>query len=262
MNNLGGEIHPLNLPYDFTHPTKRSFQGATVRFNFGSELLNGIEVLRRCEEVTPFMILLTGLYVLLYRYSGEEDIIVGSPASGRDLSELKHQIGLFINAIALRKKINPDQSFRELLHEVRQTTLNAYEHQEYPFDRLLIDLQVKRDMGRAPLFDVLLLVNDDLLWKADDLSMQDVQIESYELENGNSKFDLTFTFDISTEKLILNVEYSTDVFVQETIEKIGLDFRMILEQLMQDQSISISDTSLIASTDFEKSQYQNFTQTL
>jgi bacitracin synthase 1 len=117
-------------------------------------------------------------------------------------------------------------------------------------------------MGRAPLFDVLLLVNDDLLWKADDLSMQDVQIESYELENGNSKFDLTFTFDISTEKLILNVEYSTDVFVQETIEKIGLDFRMILEQLMQDQSISISDTSLIASTDFEKSQYQNFTQTL
>ncbi|MBO9587043.1 MAG: non-ribosomal peptide synthetase, partial [Flavobacterium sp.] len=163
---------------------------------------------------TLFMGLLAGVTGLLYHYSHQEDIIIGSPIAGREHSALDGQIGFYLNTLALRLQFGGDASFKTLLQEARKTTLDAYAHQVFPFDQLIEELNIKRDLSRNVLFDVLIDYHDNRSsGKGKGLELEGLKVSGYQAEMPRmSKFDLTFMFLESDEGLSLLLEYNSDLY--------------------------------------------------
>ena len=160
VERFSGELPVLNLPVDYTRPKVQSYEGSKVSFRIDSEMKKKLEALGKKHNATLFMTLLTGFKVLLSKYSGQEDIVTGIPAANRQRPEVEKVVGMFVNTLALRTRIDPEKSFAEQLLEVRKETLKAYGSQEYPFEQLVEKLRLKKDAGRNPLFDVMLAMQD------------------------------------------------------------------------------------------------------
>ncbi|MCW8816478.1 MAG: amino acid adenylation domain-containing protein, partial [Ignavibacteriaceae bacterium] len=154
-NQLRGELPPLELPTDFPRPAIQKYDGNTELFTIDQELAETLSTLGRQENSTLFMVLLTALYILIYRYSGQKDICVGTVIANRIRPELDELMGVFVNNLVMRSNLSNNQSFRELLRSVRRICLEAYEHQDLPFEKLVEELQPKRDLSRTPLFQIL-----------------------------------------------------------------------------------------------------------
>ncbi len=257
---LSGVSPVISLPYDHPRPKEKEYLGDVYRHDLGEALYSELQQLSENQSATLFMTLLTGLYVLMHRYSGQEDITIGSPVSGRHLPELEEQIGLYMDALALRQRINPEWSFVELLTHVKETVLQAFEHQDYPFDAILDDLKLNRDVSHAPLFDVLVLVQDDQVWQTETLEAEGITISTYPLPEVNSKFDLTFLFDVSERSINLTIEYSISLFNKETIEQITKDLGQVLDTIIKDPQLLIADENLVEASEFEQEHALSFTQ--
>ena len=211
LNTFSGEIPVLEMPLQHARPLIKTYNGKTVHEKLDQQLALALSSLGQKEGASLFMTLLSVVYVLLHRYSGQEDLVLGTPVAGRDHPDLDNQSGFYVNMLALRNKMNGGQSFTTILRQVRDLTLQAYEHQVYPFDLLVEELAVKRDMSRHPLFDaVVVLQNSTPRWNTD--TVKDMQINTYHVDTAISKYDLTFSFVETTDGIELTIEYNTDLF--------------------------------------------------
>lgn len=228
---LKGYTPLLQLPTDRPRPAVRSFQGEKISVLFSVDLLEKLHKVSRKEGSTLFMTLLSAFKVLLYRYSGQEDILVGTLVAGRSKRETEKLIGCFINTLILRSDLSGEPTFKELLQRVRETTLGAYAHQKIPFERLIEELQVEQNLSHSPLFQTMFLLQNIPVPSE---AISDLQITPYDPGQGRglAEFDLYITMAESTQGLWTTFEYNTDLFDHATIQKMIDDYRSILEQVV------------------------------
>ncbi|SFE91411.1 non-ribosomal peptide synthase domain TIGR01720/amino acid adenylation domain-containing protein [Chitinophaga sp. CF118] len=229
VNKLSG-LSPLNLPTDYVRPAIQRTNGAVISFTIDSDLTRKINELNQQQGVTLFMTLLSAFQVLLYRYSGQTDICVGTPLAGRKQQEEEALIGFFINTLAVRSDLSDNPSFTDLLHRVKETLLEGYEYQDMPFEKVVEAVVTTRDLSRNPLFQVMFVLQnmlEDNAFRLGDLSLS---VEDY--EENTAKFDLVFTMLPKGEELMLGIEYSTDLFTEETIVRMGHHYEQLLRSVV------------------------------
>ncbi|RKI10859.1 non-ribosomal peptide synthetase [Corallococcus sp. AB030] len=222
---LHGAPKALELPTDRPRPAAQTFRGAVVPFQFPRELSDAMQALCRSEGVTPSMVVLAAFQVLLSRYSGQEDVSVGSPIAGRNQAELEGLIGFFVNTLVLRTRLDGDPSFRELLARVRDVALGAYAHQDVPFEKLVEALRPERDPRRPPLFQVMLAYQNAPM--PETLSTG-LKLQPLEPRGGTAKFDLTLALNDTADGLKGLLEYNTDLFDASTASRMVGHLRALL----------------------------------
>ncbi|KEO82561.1 non-ribosomal peptide synthetase, partial [Tumebacillus flagellatus] len=213
---LGGELPVLQLPTDRPHPTLQTYRGADERFTLSAELTQQLQPLSRRHGATMFMTLLSAFQLLLSRYSGQEDITVGTPIAGRTMEETEGLIGFFVNTLVMRTDLSGAPTFEELLGRVRETALGAYSHQDIPFEKLVEELKPERDLSRSPLFQVMFSMQSAL---STDLELPGLTITEVEMNSQVAKFDLTLTLVEEADGVVGNLAYNVDLFDAATIQR-------------------------------------------
>jgi len=221
LDQLAGPLPPLELPADFVRPPLKSYACSVRRIHLDAELTAQLRQLGLRHGMTLFMVLVATVKLLLFRYTGQQDIIVGCPLAGRDHPDLAGQIGCFVNTVALRDRLDADDSFVELLDRVRQTMLDAYEHQVYPFDLLVEELDLPRDMSRSPVFDVSISMAN-----AEPLALRhaDLGVSAYDDGFSAAKVDLSFDFFEAADSLELAISFCTDLFDDGRAQRMAAHF--------------------------------------
>jgi len=243
---LGGAPPVLELPTDRPRPAVQSMRGATYGFILGEELTAGIKALSRSEGVTLFMTLLAGFQALLSRYTGQEDVSVGTPIAGRTRGEVERLIGFFVNTLVMRTDLSGGPTFRELLSRVREVTLGAYAHQEVPFEKLVEELQPEREMSHTPLFQVMfILQNTGSGGASKGAEVSGLRMSGMEAESNTSKFDITLAMEEGRGGLGAAIEYSTDLFDAGTIERLASHFVRLLEAAVASPDLALSELPLL-----------------
>ena len=246
---LHGELPVLNLPTDRPRPPVQTFKGAQAKLVLPQTLKKELKNLSRQQGVTLFMTLLTAFKILLYRYTGQTDILVGSPIANRNRAEIESLIGFFVNVLVLRTNLSGNQNFLDLLACVKSTALEAYVHQDLPFEKLVEELQPSRDLSYNPLFQVMFVLQNV---PKPNLSLPDVSISYYEGYNGTSKFDLTLFMEDSEQGLVATCEYNTDLFNTDTITRMLGHFQTLLESIVDDPEQCISKLQFLAPSEIQQ----------
>lgn len=246
---LAGELPVIELPTDQQRSSRQTFSGGTYRFVLPTELIEALEKLSRQEDVTLFMTLLTAFYMLLHRYSGQEDILVGTPVANRNLPELEHLIGVFINTLVLRINLAGDPGFRELLKRVRDVSLEAYAHQDLPFEQLVEALKPKRDLSRTPIFQVVFNLQNSPIPK---LEIPGLEIGFLDINRGVSEFDLTLMVSKSEGQYHGTVEYNDDLFKPATVTRMFQSFQMLLENAIAQPDCPISRLPILTKEELHR----------
>jgi amino acid adenylation domain-containing protein len=243
LRHLEGQLPVLELPADKPRPVIKTFNGSAIQKSVGVKTNAAIRALVNQQGCTLFMGLLAGVYVLLHRYTQQDDIIVGSPVSGRDHADLENQIGFYTNTLALRLQFDEQDSFLTLLNKVKLVTLGAMEHQLYPFTELVRTLNPYRDTSRNPLFDVevYLTTTDNNIFNIRQLSGSAAISPYHDSVNLFSKFDLSFNFITVQDDLLLNIEYNTDIYEERTITGMLNHFIQLLESIIAEPSRRINE---------------------
>jgi amino acid adenylation domain-containing protein len=236
------DIPALQLPTDRVRPAISTYRGARVPLSFPATLTAELKELSRREGVTLFMTLLAAFKALLYRYTGQTDVVVGTPVAGRDRLELERLIGFFVNTLVLRTDVSGDPDFKHLLARIREVCLGAYAHQEAPFERLVEELQPERDLSRNPLFQVTFQLFNSLDTKAQAAEASEYALQ---VERGTAIFDLAFTVWENSDELGGQVEYSTELFDAATIERLIEHYRRLLEGVVADTGQRLSELPLL-----------------
>ncbi|MCA1565783.1 MAG: amino acid adenylation domain-containing protein [Acidobacteria bacterium] len=260
---LNGRLPVLELPTRGTRPSRHTLNGAEKRWRLNLSLTEKLRVLSRSENATLFMVLLAAFKVLLLRYTGQQDMLVGTPIANRNRREVEGLIGLFINTLVLRTDLSGDPGFRELLGRVREVALDGYANQDVPFEKLVQELQPERDLSRTPLFQVMFALQNVPQQK---VQAFDLTISPFELEVRTSKFDLTLT-TLEDEQGLLGVwEYNTDLFDGSMIERMIRHFETLLEQIVADPDRRLSRLPMLTEAErlkmipsFEETPAHSFT---
>ena len=239
----------LNLPTDRPRPPRQSYNGARVAIKLPQTLTASLNELSNRIAVTPFMTLLAAFQVLLYRYTGQEDIVVGSPIANRRRPEIEGLIGFFVNTLVLRADLSGNPSFRELLSRVKETCVAADANQDLPFEKLVQELQPERDLSRNPLFQVMFVLQNAT---SPFSGIPGLRIEPLELETTRSPFDLSLFLREREGKYIGYIEYSTDLFDRDRIERMAGHFQTLLEAIVTDPDQSIATLPML--TEAERHQ--------
>jgi amino acid adenylation domain-containing protein len=246
---LGGELPVLELPTDRPRPPVQTYRGAKQSFELSKDLTDALKALSRREGVTLFMTLLAAFKTLLYRYTVQEDVIVGSPIANRNWAEIEGLIGFFVNTLVLRSDLGGTPSFRELLGRVREVALGAYAHQDMPFERLVEELQPERDMSYNPLFQVMFVLQNTPMPDGD---FSGLALSSLEVESKTARFDLALSLTETEQGLIGSFGYNTDLFDEATIARMVGHLRTLLEGVVADPNKRICD--LLILTEAERHQ--------
>jgi amino acid adenylation domain-containing protein len=220
------ELRVLELPTDCSRPPVQSYRGASESATLDGKTLQALRELSRKEQATLFMTLLAAFKVLLCRYTGQQDIAIGTPIAGRNRSEIEGLIGFFVNTLVLRTDLSGNCTFRELLRRVRETALGAYAHQDLPFEKLVEELQPERDLSRNPLFQIFFNM---LHGGSTDLELPGLEIESVASFKSESKFDLTLYVGEHDDGARLIMVYNTDLFESGTIKRLLRHYCTLLE---------------------------------
>ena len=241
LETLNGYPQFLELPTDHPRPAVSSGRGAEITFKLPIDLAKALDEFCQQNGVTPFMTLLAAYYTLLYRYSGQERILVGSPIANRHRLDTESMLGFFANTLVLPAEFSENISFFTLLAQIRATTLAAYQHQDLPFEMLVDALQPERDMSYTPLFQVMFALEEGML----DISLDDTKVDIIDQPSGTSKFDLTLTMQRRQEGLSGQLEFSTDLFEAETIERFATHFVQILSEVVADPQRAVDHLPLL-----------------
>ncbi len=244
-------VSPLELPLDYPRPLVQGMEGATARFTISKEQSSQLQELSRREGTTLFMTLLAGLNVLLYRYSGQEDINVGTPVANRGQQEIEGLVGFFVNTLALRNEVSGRKSFKELLHQVRGSMLEAYEHQEVPFEKVVDAVVKERDLSRTPLFQVMLVLQN-LAAETAKVALGELQLSGEPSPSNASKFEITFTLTETASGLQGSVQYNTSLYKAGTIEQMCVHFASLLASIVKDPTREIGKLKMLSA---EEEQY-------
>jgi len=236
------DVPALELPTDRRRPLVSSYRGARVRFELAPALTQALKALSRAERATLFMTLLAAFQVLLYRYSGQEDLAVGVPVAGRSRPELEGLVGFFVNTLVLRGDLSGQPSFREYLARVRERALEAYAHQDLPFEKLVEELAPRRDASRNPLFQVMFVLQNT---PQERWQLPGVQVEPLAIDTHSAKFDLTMELTEAEGRLLGVLEYATDLFDAATAERMLGHFRVLLESIVADAGQRVAQLELL-----------------
>ncbi|MEJ7675703.1 MAG: condensation domain-containing protein [Chitinophagaceae bacterium] len=221
---------PLQLPTDYMRPPVKGIRGVSIDFLIEKSLSHAVEMLCKQEGTTLFMTLLAAFKVLLHRYSGQQDICVGTSLANRTQQEVEGLVGFFVNTLALRSEVKSDASFAELLQQVRLTTMESYEHQDLPFEKVVEVAVRERDLSRNPLFDVMLVIQNTP--EVQQLRLGEVQLSVEEFTHDTAKFDITFFITNTVNGLFGSVEYATDLYKEATISRMIDHFKTLLNSIV------------------------------
>ncbi len=240
---LGGAPAVLELPLDRPRPPVRGYAGARLSSPLGGELERRLEAVARRLAVTPFMILLGGFATLLARYGGQTDVVIGTPVANRGRAELEDLIGFFANTLALRADLHGDPSFEELARQVRETALGAFSHQEVPFERLVDELRLERNLSHSPVFQVMLAYQN---LPASALELPSLTLSPLDFESGRAQFDLTLTVYPEADSPLARLEYAAELFDAATAARLLAHLQNLLAGIADDPARRLSELPLLA----------------
>lgn len=255
-SQLSGQLPVLELPSDRVRPKHQTFEGALYSQLLPYSLYKDLKTLSRENQATLFMTTLAAFYVLLYRYSGETDLIVGFPITGRHFQEIENLIGPCVNTLALRANLSADLTFRELLSQVREITLDAYTHQDLPFDALVEAIQPERNLSHNPLFQVMFTLQNAL----PDIQADELNFDYQGVDMGISKFDLSLDIFEGPEGPTCVFEYNSDLFDRDRIERMGNHYQALLADLIAHPDRGLSQLQLLSARE-QQQMLQDWNQT-
>ncbi|GAA4279087.1 non-ribosomal peptide synthetase [Aquimarina mytili] len=238
LNEFKNKQSILNLPSDFIRPAVNTNEGAVVNFTFNQKKTNGLKRLAKQEETTLFVVLLSAFNILLSKLTNEEDVTIGSPVSGRQHSDLESVVGVFINMLALRNFPKANLGYTDFLSNVKSKVLQAFNNQGYPYEELIDELELGRDINHNPLFDVMFAYQN---FENETFQISNLEVTPYELNRDVSRLDLSLQVFETTNELQLQFEYSTQLFKEETIERFISYFNEIIVEITSNPNIIISD---------------------
>ncbi|UCH95476.1 MAG: AMP-binding protein, partial [Candidatus Aminicenantes bacterium] len=243
-----GEIPVLNLPADYRRPVVQSFAGGITAFDLDTGETTALNQWARSGGASPFMVLLAVYNIFLSKISSQEDIVVGTPIAGRNHPDLEKIVGVFVNTLALRNQPSGEKSFTAFLHQVRKTTLEAFANQNYQFEDLVEKINVKKDMSRNPLFDVMFTFRETFASAGEmpQTRIKGLNIGPYPLEHIISKFDLSLSAIELGGKFHFSVEYCSKLFNRETIVRFGQYFKNIISSIIADPGKKIREIEIIS----------------
>ncbi|PSM49200.1 non-ribosomal peptide synthetase, partial [Chroococcidiopsis sp. CCALA 051] len=236
------DLAVLNLPTDRARSPIQSYKGATHNFQLSKNLTQSLEAFSQQAGVTLFMTLLAAFQTLLHRYTGQEDIAVGSPIANRNRPEIEPLIGFFVNSLVLRTDLSGNLTFWELLGRVREVTLGAYAHQDLPFEKLVEELRPERDLSRHPLFSVAIALQNTPITA---LELPGLALSQFEFDSGTSRLDLEFHLWQTPAGLQGQIIYSTDLFDRSTIVRMLGHFQTLLEGIVADPHRRLADLPIL-----------------
>ena len=237
----------LEIPTDRPRPALQNYHGDRYSLRLPTDLTASLKSLTRQEGATLFITLLAAFQTLLFRYTNQEDILIGSPIAGRNRPEVKELIGLFINTIVIRGDLSNDPTFRELLKRVRQAALNAYEHPDVPFEKLVEELQPVRSLSYTPLFQNMFVLQNTPLHL-----LNLAKMSFREVSTATSKFDLYLSMIETGDQLIGEVEYSTAIFNRETIARMTGHFETLLREIVSQPDKHLSEFNILTGEEREQ----------
>ncbi|MEA5525870.1 non-ribosomal peptide synthetase [Nodularia spumigena] len=247
----------LELPTDYPRPAQKSYQGDRYLYSLSPELSAAVNAFSQQQGVSLFMTLLATLSILLSRYSRQEDLCIGSPIANRTHSQTESLIGFFVNTLVMRQQIKPEQSFIEFLQQTRQTCLDAYAHQDIPFEVLVEKLQPERSMSYNPLFQVMFALENN---ESPDLSLPGLEIQWLGVKGAIAKFDLTLLVMEYDNQLNCSWEYATDLFEKSSIQQMAEQFEVLLKGIIDNPNQAINTLPLMTAAELLQLQRWNQNQ--
>jgi natural product biosynthesis luciferase-like monooxygenase protein/amino acid adenylation domain-containing protein/FkbM family methyltransferase len=251
------ELPTLELPADRPRPAAQTFRGARFPFSFPAPLATSLAALGQAEGATSFMTLLAGFAAVLGAWSGQDDIAVGTPIANRNRLEIEGLIGFFVNTLVVRTDLGGDPTFRQLLRRVRDASVEDFNHQDVPFEKLVEELRPERALGHSPLFQILLAVQNA---PRPALRIPGLAVEPLDIDNGTAKFDLGLFLEESGGEIVGAFEHSTDLFDPQRIERLAGHLRQLLEGAMADPDRRLSEIPLLTPAEREQIRAWNDTR--
>ncbi|MGE5630186.1 MAG: non-ribosomal peptide synthetase, partial [Caulobacteraceae bacterium] len=234
---------------DYPRPGIQRFEGESVSFRLEKDLTEKLKKVCKANGATLYMALLSAYNILLSKYSGQEDIVIGAAAAGRPHADLHSMVGMFVNTLAMRSYPEGRKSFNEFLQEVKNNALSAYENQDYQFEMLVEKLDIRRDLSRSALLDtVFVLQNTD----SKEIELEDIKIREYEYKGKVSKFDITLEAEEKGEEVKFNLEYCTKLFKRETIERMIGHFKNIFKEIAENPEIKLCEINMLSEEEKRK----------
>ncbi len=264
QERLGGALPALDLPTDRPRPSVQTYSGASMPFELSEEITESLKAICRRHDATPFMGLLAAFQVLLHRYTHQEDLLVGSPTSGRNSADLAGLVGYFVNPLIFRADLSGGPTFPQFLDQVRDTVLGAFEHQEYPLALLVERLQPERDPSRSPLFQAMFILQKMYTPSGEDLAafapgragtrtqLGGLSVEPLCLSQRSAQFDLTLTVQEAPRGLAATFDYNTDLFAAATIDRMARHFQTLLGAVVNDPALRVSDCPLLTEAEHQQ----------
>lgn len=246
---LEGAPTVLALPTDKARPTIEKYEGDIEFFNLSSSITGKLNEFAKKYDVTLFMLLMAAYEVWLHHYTGQNDILVGTQIANRNRADFEKLIGFFSNTLVIRGNLSDDPTFEEYVRRVKEVTLNAYEHQEIPFEKIVDKLKIERDMGRNPLFQVMFVLQNT---PYPQLKFSDITMETIEFHNGTCKFDLWLSIVEEGGKLRGALEYNSTIFERKTALRIIDNFTYLLEEILSNPKKQISNFTSISKYEKDK----------
>lgn len=253
VNQFQDEIPLLNMPTNYTRPSVQSFEGDNVFSQIDCNLTLKLNEVSKQLGITPYMLLLSVYYILLYKYTGQNDIVIGSPIVGRDNVQLTNIIGMFVNSLALRNKIDSSMSFKDFATEIKKNCLKAFEHQTYPFDELVSALEIKRDTSRNPIFDTMFVYQNNGNVSID---FDEAKSKLYTPKTNVSKFDLSLEIVPENDVFNLRFEYCTKLFNKDFITRLSKHYFNILQTIIKENDIKIANIDMLSKEEKEQIVYE------
>ncbi len=260
LQQFAGELPVLELPSDYVRPPIKTYNGGTIAKVIGATATTGIKAIGQQKGGTLFMGLLAAVNALLYRYTGQEDIIIGSPIAGREHADLHDQIGFYLNTLALRTRFSGTDSYQALFDKVQAVTMDAYTHQVYPFDELIDDLNLQRDMSRSALFDVMVVLQNNETKVTTAAAPSTAAAASDTLnaapygggEPPVSKFDITFNFTEAGDELHAVVDFNSDIYSTDTIQRMLNHLEQLMQAIIQQPTEPIHTLPYLSATETDQ----------
>ncbi|UHA74537.1 non-ribosomal peptide synthetase [Paenibacillus sp. 481] len=246
LDMFQGELPVLEMPIDFSRPTTRSFAGDTYSFSLSQLQTEALQQLALQSGTTLYIVLLAAYTTLLHKYTGQEDIVVGTPITGRQHTDLEPIIGMFVNTLAIRHLITGEKPFGDYLHEVKEKALQAYEHQAYPLEELVEKLRLQRDASRNALFDTVFVLQNT---EQTNFEIDGLSFKPYPKEHPVSKFDLTLEIVEQPNGMACRLEYCTALYTPETIQRIAGHFSQLIDAIVHDPQAAIASLNMMTLTE-------------
>lgn len=242
-------VSTLQLSTDFKRPPIQSHRGAIHKFNLDKFLVPKLKSLNQKEGTTMFMTLLSAFNVLLFKYTDQNDICVGTPITGRHQKEVESLIGFFLNTIAIRSHPAAETSVKDFLQQIKITTLEAFENQEVPFEKVVEALVKERNRSRSPLFQVMFIYQNNP--EIPVLNLGNISLSRSSMEHTSSRFDLSFNLMETQDGLKLSIEYCTDLFAESTINQMSIHFNNLLKSIVENPSLKIGELAMLSDQDMD-----------